>query len=105
MNARLIVDCSHGNSAKDHRKQKGVCEDVFKQILSGNQSIIGVMLESHLNEGKQSSNKPMCELAYGVSVTDACIDWATTEHLLREGAASLSAVLPNRFAQLKVSNG
>ena len=106
LNARLIVDCSHGNSSKDHRKQKGVCEDVFKQILSGNQSIIGVMLESHLNEGNQSSNKPMSELTYGVSVTDACIDWATTERLLREGAASLSSVLTSRFdIPNKVVNG
>ncbi len=63
------------------------------------------MLESHLNEGNQSSNKPMSELAYGVSVTDACIDWATTEELLRAGAASLSCVLPNRFDQRKVVNG
>ena len=104
LNARLIVDCSHGNSLKDHRKQQGVCEDVFSQILQGNKSIIGVMLESHLNEGRQSSDKPMSELAYGVSVTDACMDWATTEQILREGSALLAHVLPSRFDMLKVVN-
>ena len=104
LNARLIVDCSHGNSLKDHRKQQGVCEDVFAQILQGNQSIIGVMLESHLNEGRQSSDKPMSELAYGVSVTDACMDWSTTEQILREGSALLAHVLPSRFDMLEVVN-
>lgn len=104
LNARLIVDCSHGNSLKDHRRQQGVCEDVFTQILQGNKSIIGVMLESHLNEGRQSSDKPMSELAYGVSVTDACMDWATTEQILREGSVLLAHVLPSRFDMLKVVN-
>ncbi|EDQ00606.1 3-deoxy-7-phosphoheptulonate synthase [Shewanella benthica] len=104
LNARLIVDCSHGNSLKDHRRQQGVCEDVFAQILQGNKSIIGVMLESHLNEGRQSSDKPMSELAYGVSVTDACMDWATTEQILREGSVLLAHLLPSRFDMLKVVN-
>lgn len=105
LNARLIVDCSHGNSSKDHNKQVPVCEDVFRQIVNGNQSIIGVMLESHLNAGKQSSNLPLNELAYGVSVTDACIDWQSTEALLRTGAADLASVLPARFDMLNVANG
>jgi len=105
LNARLIVDCSHGNSSKDHNKQMPVCEDVFKQIVNGNQSIIGVMLESHLNAGKQSSDLPIDELAYGVSVTDACIDWQTTDTLLRRGAADLAAVLSTRFDMLKAANG
>ena len=56
------------------------------------------MLESHLNEGNQSSDKPLPELAYGVSVTDSCINWATTESLLRRNADLLKTVLPNRFA-------
>ncbi|WOT04323.1 3-deoxy-7-phosphoheptulonate synthase [Shewanella youngdeokensis] len=105
LNARLIVDCSHGNSSKDHNKQKPVCEDVFNQIINGNQSIIGVMLESHLNAGKQSSDLPFDELAYGVSVTDACIDWSTTETLLRSSAVDLASILPTRFDMLKVANG
>ena len=62
------------------------------------------MLESHLNEGRQSSDKPISELAYGVSVTDACMDWATTELILREGSALLAHVLPSRFDMLKVVN-
>ncbi|MDO6617511.1 MULTISPECIES: 3-deoxy-7-phosphoheptulonate synthase [unclassified Shewanella] len=98
LNARLIIDCSHGNSSKDYTRQTLVCEDVFKQIHAGNRSIIGVMLESHLNEGNQSSNKPLSELAYGVSVTDSCINWQTTETLLRSNANLLKTVLPNRFA-------
>ncbi len=97
LTARLIIDCSHGNSSKDHNKQPMVCQDVFNQIELGNRSIIGVMLESHLNAGKQSCDKPLSELAYGVSVTDACIDWHTTEQLLRNGAAQLALVLPTRF--------
>ncbi|MCT7941146.1 MULTISPECIES: 3-deoxy-7-phosphoheptulonate synthase [Shewanella] len=105
LNARLVVDCSHGNSSKDHNRQKQVCEDVFNQIVEGNKSIIGVMLESHLNAGNQSTNKPLNELEYGVSVTDACIDWTTTETILRQGANQLSAVLPTRFDMLQVVNG
>ncbi|QIR15226.1 3-deoxy-7-phosphoheptulonate synthase [Shewanella aestuarii] len=105
LNARLVVDCSHGNSSKDHNRQKQVCEDVFNQIVRGNKSIIGVMLESHLKAGNQSANKPLSELEYGVSVTDACIDWATTETILREGANQLSAVLPTRFDELQIVNG
>ncbi|MBB1363713.1 3-deoxy-7-phosphoheptulonate synthase [Shewanella sp. SR44-4] len=105
LSARLVVDCSHGNSSKDHQRQKNVCEDVFNQIEAGNKSIIGVMLESNLNEGNQSSDKPLAELKYGVSVTDACIDWETTETILRQGANQLSAVLPTRFETLQVVNG
>lgn len=104
LNARLIVDCSHGNSSKDHNKQKAVCEDVFTQIAKGNQSIIGVMLESHLKAGNQSSSKPVIELEYGVSVTDACIDWETTEKILRQGSQLLAEVLPTRFDMLKAVN-
>ncbi|WP_285165143.1 MULTISPECIES: 3-deoxy-7-phosphoheptulonate synthase [Shewanella] len=98
LNARLIIDCSHGNSSKDYTRQTIVCEDVFQQINNGNRSVIGVMLESHLNEGNQSSDKPLPELAYGVSVTDSCINWATTESLLRRNADLLKNILPNRFA-------
>ncbi|MCL1036907.1 3-deoxy-7-phosphoheptulonate synthase [Shewanella submarina] len=104
LNARLVVDCSHGNSSKDHRRQPVVCQDIFNQIEQGNSSVIGIMLESHLKEGNQSSSKPMHELEYGVSVTDACIDWDSTESLLREGASQLSLVLPGRFSMLKAAN-
>lgn len=93
----IVVDCSHGNSNKDYRRQPLVAENVFNQICEGNKSIIGIMLESHLNAGNQSSDLPQEELAYGVSVTDACIDFATTEKLIDEGSAKLEAVLKNRI--------
>lgn len=95
--ARLVVDCSHGNSAKDYLRQRAVCDNVFEQINTGNQSIIGIMLESNLHQGSQSCDKPLSELKYGVSVTDACIDWQTTEVILRQGAHRINRVLPNRF--------
>ncbi|MBO2604472.1 3-deoxy-7-phosphoheptulonate synthase [Shewanella algae] len=104
LNARLIIDCSHGNSNKDHRRQLPVCRDVFDQIAAGNRSIIGLMLESHLFAGNQACDKPLAELDYGVSVTDACIDWQDTEQLLRQGAAQLSSILPTRFDMLRVAN-
>ncbi|MCH1918411.1 3-deoxy-7-phosphoheptulonate synthase [Shewanella sp. A3A] len=97
LTARLVIDCSHGNSSKDHNRQPIVCQNVFDQINSGNTSIIGIMLESHLFEGNQSVSLPLSELRYGVSVTDACIDWAATENLLRSGAAQLAGVIPQRF--------
>src|SRR5690606_5396824 len=77
LSAGLVVDCSHANSSKDYRRQPLVAENVVKQILEGNQSIIGIMLESHLNAGNQSTDgKAVHELEYGVSITDGCIDWA-----------------------------
>lgn len=78
----IMVDCSHGNSNKDYRRQPIVAEDVLQQLVAGNQSIMGIMLESHLNAGNQSAEQPKQNMAYGVSITDACIDWTTTEELL-----------------------
>ena len=101
LTARLVIDCSHGNSSKDHNRQPLVCQNVFDQINLGNTSIIGIMLESHLFEGNQSVNVPASELRYGVSVTDACIDWDTTATLLRNGAAQLASVIPQRFDKIK----
>ncbi|NTS78431.1 3-deoxy-7-phosphoheptulonate synthase [Catenovulum sp. SM1970] len=94
----LVVDCSHGNSSKDHNRQPLVAQDIASQIAEGNRSIIGIMLESHINAGNQGSNKPFSELEYGVSITDKCIDWATTEKLLREMAAKLAAPLKARVS-------
>jgi 3-deoxy-7-phosphoheptulonate synthase len=104
LTARLIIDCSHGNSSKDHRRQPLVCREIFQQITDGNKSIIGVMLESHLFEGNQKCDKPLAELQYGVSVTDACIDWVATESLLRQGAEQLASILPGRFDMLRAAN-
>jgi len=100
LSAGLVVDCSHANANKDHRRQPLVAENVVHQILDGNQSIIGIMLESNLNAGNQSStNKTLEELEYGVSITDACIDWTETEKLLRQTREKLITVLPLRAAK------
>ena len=92
----IMVDCSHGNSNKQYDLQPLVARDVVQQIIEGNQSIMGIMLESHLNAGNQSIPDNLSQLAYGVSVTDACIDWQTTEDLLRDMAERLSPVLKKR---------
>lgn len=93
----IVVDCSHGNSNKDYRRQPIVADDVVKQIVNGNKSIIGIMLESHLNEGNQSANLPKEQLEYGVSVTDACIDFTTTNELLTHSVEQLATVLKTRI--------
>ncbi|MEJ2764099.1 3-deoxy-7-phosphoheptulonate synthase [Photobacterium sp. MCCC 1A19761] len=94
----LMVDCSHANSKKDYRRQPLVAEDVIHQIREGNTSIIGLMLESHLNEGSQSADLPREEMAYGVSITDACISWEMTESLLRHAHQELVPFLADRNA-------
>ena len=76
-----MVDCSHGNSNKDHNRQGEVALNVVAQRLAGNDAIIGIMLESHLHAGRQELVDGKAE-KYGVSVTDACIDWNTTAELL-----------------------
>ncbi|WP_301099004.1 3-deoxy-7-phosphoheptulonate synthase [Otariodibacter sp.] len=78
----IMIDCSHGNSNKDYKRQPAVAEDAVNQIVQGNKSIIGLMIESHLNAGNQNANQPLSKMKYGVSITDACIDWETTETLL-----------------------
>jgi 3-deoxy-7-phosphoheptulonate synthase len=78
----IVVDCSHGNSNKDPGLQPLVAENCANQVVEGNRSIVGLMLESHLHWGSQSIPADLSQLKYGVSVTDACIDWPTTEGLL-----------------------
>ena len=92
----IVVDCSHANSNKDHNVQPLVLDDIAHQIRDGNESICGVMLESNINEGNQSIPDDLSQLKYGVSVTDACIDWETTEKALLKFAASLKDALPSR---------
>lgn len=88
----LMIDCSHGNSNKDHNNQPKVAAAVGAQIRSGERAIVGVMIESHINEGKQSIPKEgLAGLQKGVSVTDACIDFATTDSVLRQLAADVRA--------------
>jgi 3-deoxy-7-phosphoheptulonate synthase len=85
---RIMIDCSHANSGKDHRKQGAVCQNVAEQIAGGDKRIIGVMLESNLVAGAQQlvQGQP---LTYGQSITDACIDWQETHGLLEELAAAV----------------
>ena len=78
----IVVDCSHGNSNKDYRLQPVAFNAVLDQIEKGNRSVVGFMLESNLNEGNQPLQKDRSKLKYGVSITDACINWVTTEELL-----------------------
>jgi len=88
LRANVVIDCSHANSNKDHNRQPIVFRDTIRQ-RADNEGVIGLMLESHLNEGNQSLGDP-ADLKYGVSITDACINWETTEELLREAHATLS---------------
>ena len=100
LTASLVVDCSHANSSKDYRRQTLVAQNVVNQILEGNQSIMGIMLESHLNAGNQSSNgKTSAELEYGVSITDGCIDWDSTAQLINQMRDRLITVLPMRLTK------
>ena len=92
----LMIDCSHANSNKDYRNQPLVADTIIKQIAQGNNSIIGVMIESNLFEGNQSSEQPKENFKYGVSVTDACISWETTEELLRNMNHTLATSLVQR---------
>ena len=78
----IMVDCSHSNSRKKYAGQAVVWKDVINQRLDGNHDIIGLMLESNLNEGNQKINDDLECMEYGVSVTDACVSWETTEKLL-----------------------
>jgi 3-deoxy-7-phosphoheptulonate synthase len=87
----MMVDCSHGNSEKNHEKQPAVLENVIDQIVAGNRSISGVMIESFLEGGNQPIPKDLSQLKYGVSITDKCIDWETTERVLWEAHGRLKA--------------
>lgn len=92
LESAIMIDCSHGNSNKDYRHQPIVAEDALQQIVDGNQSIIGLMLESHLFAGNQSAEQPVSKMKYGVSITDACMDWDTSEKLLRQMARKLKRI-------------
>lgn len=93
----IMVDCSHANSSKDPAIQPLVMNDVSSQILEGNTSIQSLMIESNINWGNQSIPQNLADLKYGVSVTDACIDWETTEKAIRDMRNKLKDVLPKRL--------
>ncbi|MEF3254823.1 MAG: 3-deoxy-7-phosphoheptulonate synthase [Deferribacterales bacterium] len=85
----IMVDVSHGNSMKDHRNQPKVFEEVLKQIKAGNNNIKAVMVESNIFEGNQPIPDDKSQLKYGVSVTDKCIDWGTTEEMFKKAYDNL----------------
>lgn len=92
----IMVDCSHANSNKNHELQVLVMENVANQISEGNKSIIGLMVESNIGAGSQSIPANLCDLKYGISVTDACIDWVTTENAVRKMRDTIKQSLINR---------
>src|SRR5690554_754376 len=92
----IMVDCSHANSNKDAALQPLVMDNVTNQILEGNRSIMGLMIESNIGWGNQKILDDHSQMQYGVSITDACIDWPTTEEALTSMAEKLQPVLANR---------
>ncbi len=96
LTANIIVDCSHGNSFKQHEMQALVLKNCVNQIRDGNQSIVGFMLESNLEAGRQDMPADRSQLKRGVSITDACMDWSMTEEVLLEARERLAEVLPER---------
>ncbi len=95
----IVIDCSHGNSYKDASLQPLVLENIANQITDGNRSIVGMMLESNLFFGTQDLTKDLSQLEYGVSITDACIDWETTEKVLLKTHEKLKMVLKKRIEE------
>jgi len=94
--ANIVVDCSHANSFKNPELQPLVMADVVNQVRLGNKSLVGVMIESNLVGGKQPIPSDLTQLQYGCSVTDGCVDWATTERMIRDADTLLRDVLPLR---------
>ncbi|ALH95918.1 3-deoxy-7-phosphoheptulonate synthase [Acinetobacter equi] len=93
---KIMIDTSHANSNKDPFLQPLVLKNITEQILDGNKSIVSIMVESHLKGGRQDIPTNLCDLEYGKSVTDGCIDWDTTEKVLLEMHEALKDVLPQR---------
>ena len=93
---RIVVDCSHANSNKDPAVQPVVARNCVEQVVAGNRAIIGMMLESHLKAGNQKIPANLADLEYGVSVTDGCIDWETTEETLLAADQALRPVITAR---------
>jgi 3-deoxy-7-phosphoheptulonate synthase len=90
VSSAIMVDCSHANCYKDHNRQEEVLTSVIDQVIAGNPNIRAVMIESNLGDGSQSTGEDPSQLLYGVSITDKCIGWETTERLLRTAARRLA---------------
>jgi 3-deoxy-7-phosphoheptulonate synthase len=99
VSGKIMIDASHANSNKDPFLQPLVLENITQQIVDGNRSIVGLMVESHLKGGRQDIPADLSQLEYGKSVTDGCIDWATTEETLLKMHEALKDVLPQRVTQ------
>ncbi|MBI4996319.1 MAG: 3-deoxy-7-phosphoheptulonate synthase [Rhodocyclales bacterium] len=95
----VVVDCSHANSYKKPELQPLVMHDCVNQIRLGNQSIVGLMIESFIEAGNQPINADLGKLKYGCSVTDACVDWPTTEKMIRDAQLALRDPLPSRISR------
>lgn len=95
--ANIVVDCSHANSSKKPELQPLVMADIVNQIRNGNKSLLGVMIESNIVAGNQSIPADLSQLKYGCSVTDGCVDWETTEKMIRDAAVLLRDILPERL--------
>ena len=96
----IMVDCSHENSNKNHELQPLVLENITNQIIDGNRSIIGLMIESNIGAGNQKINQDRSKMEYGISITDKCIDWETTERVLIDMDTKLKGVLATRTANI-----
>lgn len=93
----VLIDCSHQNSGKRPDQQFFVFQSILNQIKEGNSAIRGVLIESHLFAGNQPMPSPSCALQYGISLTDACLDWTTTTQLIRSGIENLTSI-PNFYS-------
>ena len=85
----IMIDASHANCGKDQTRMPGVFQEIIRQRAEGDSSVVGAMLESHLVAGNQKFPQPLDQLTYGQSITDQCIDWETTERIVRDAAARL----------------
>ncbi|HNE40690.1 3-deoxy-7-phosphoheptulonate synthase, partial [Accumulibacter sp.] len=97
LSSNIVIDCSHANSYKKYELQPLVLADVVNQVRLGNRSIVGMMIESNIVAGNQPIPEDLSQLIYGCSVTDSCVDWATTERMIRDAAGLLREVLPARL--------
>jgi 3-deoxy-7-phosphoheptulonate synthase len=96
----LMVDCSHANSEKKFAKQEDVWRSVIQQRVEGTKSLIGAMVESNLFEGSQPIPNDLKDLRYGVSLTDSCIGWETTERMLRWGYDAMEKIIPEKISAI-----
>ncbi len=97
LSSNIVIDCSHANSLKKPELQPLVLADIVNQIRLGNKSLVGVMIESNIEAGNQPIPPDLSQLKYGCSVTDGCVDWATTEKMIRDAAVLLRDILPERL--------